>query len=467
MSPQKKSPKVEHRQVLVVRGMTCRSCEILVEHKLKTVPGVTEVRTSERRGEVEVISRGELPKPPLEALREALKGSSYRIAPKEEGRAAVVVEDAPGWQHWFEVGGMLVLVFALYAVLKGTGIFSLSRTTEGALSLSAIFVTGLTAATSTCLAVVGGLLLSVSAKWAENISAPTRWEKFQPLFLFNIGRLLGYFVLGGLVGLLGSTLNFSPNVTGFLTVAIAVVMVILGLNILKILPKQYCTLPLPRRLRQKIARLADSRNPGAALLLGALTFFLPCGFTQSMQLLALGSGSFLAGAMIMLVFALGTLPALLGISIMSSMAEGNFRRHFLQFSGTLVLLLGLFNFNSGLLLAGYDASSILRNPTASATDDPNVKINANGQQIIMMTVTDQGYSPAAFTVEPNRETWIYATAPSGVSGCASMLVDASHNLSVSIKRGENWLGPVRPTKNFVVTCSMGMLRADIYVKRPT
>ena len=78
-----------------------------------------------------------------------------------------------------------------------------------------------------------------------------------------------------------------------------------------------------------------------------LLLFLPCGFTQSLQLVALWE--FLVGGLTMFIFALGTLPALLGISTISATAKGTFSRLFLRFSGTLVLILAVFNLNSGFI----------------------------------------------------------------------------------------------------------------------
>jgi hypothetical protein len=247
---------------------------------------------------------------------------------------------------------------------------------------------------------------------------------------------------------------------------IAAVMVMLGLNILHILPKQYCRLPLPVALQKRIRALSQSQTASGALLLGALTFFLPCGFTQSMQLLALGSGGFLRGGMIMLVFALGTLPSLLGISMISSLIEGRASRWFLSFSGAVVLLLGIMNMQNGLLLMGYDVARLVpgQKTVADDVEDPFVSIDAEGRQIMSMYVTDTGYKPDNFKIRSGLETWVYAIAPNGVSGCAAFLVDATHNLQTPIRKGGNWLGPIgNPKKDFVLTCSMGMLRANVHV----
>ncbi|TSC60827.1 MAG: Heavy metal transport/detoxification protein [Candidatus Peregrinibacteria bacterium Greene0416_62] len=473
--PRRYSPKpiTHRRQVFSVSGMTCRSCELLLERNLKNAPGVLEVLASERRGTVEVLSNPALHAPTLDALNQALHSTKYAL--HEEGNVQSIQEFSEK-PDWTEVGGMLVLVLAGYLLLKRFGLFTLAKNVEDVASLGAVFAVGLVAATSTCLAVVGGLLLAVAAKWTETHQSAGRWERFQPLLSFNAGRLVGYFILGGLVGLLGSAITLTPRGTGMLTLVIAIVMIALGLNILRIVPKRYCTIPLPRAMQRQIHGLSESNHALAPAILGALTFFLPCGFTQSMQLLALGTGNFWQGGIIMLVFALGTLPALLGLSAVSSLAEGRIARWFLTFSGTLVLFLGIFNVQSGLLLTGVDATGIAKSTfgrfasgnmvqQAQGTD-PYVTVDAQGRQIVSMTVSNSGYSPNNFTIDAGRQTWIYAVAPQGVGGCASMLTDPTHNLSTPIAQGGNWLGPiVNPQSDFVLTCSMGMMRADVRVRK--
>ena len=467
--PNNTSPKENlRRQVFVVSGMTCRSCELLIERSLKDVAGVKEVLASERRGTVEVLSDPRLKTPTLEALHDTLP-SRYTL--QKQGAAAAITQAPEEKPDWSEVGGMVVLIVAGYLLLKHFGVFSFAKNAEGIASLGAVFAVGLVAATSTCLAVVGGLLLAVAAKCTETHQSASRWHRFQPLLSFNVGRLAGYFLLGGIVGWIGTAITLSPQGTGILTLVIASVMIMLGLNILRIVPKRYCTIPLPRTMTNHIRSLSESHNMFAPALLGALTFFLPCGFTQSMQLLALGSGGFLQGGIVMLVFALGTLPALLGLSAMSSLAEGKTAHRFLIFSGTMVLILGIFNLQSGLLLSGVDAVGTIRTafgraPAIAQGSNPYVTVDAQGRQIVALTVNNTGYTPASITIDPGRQTWIYAVAPEGVGGCASVLTSPAHNLSTPIARGGNWLGPIEnPRSDFVLTCSMGMMKANVYVRK--
>ena len=110
--------------------------------------------------------------------------------------------------------------------------------------------------------------------------------------------------------------------------------------------------PVPKAVAERIHGLAERGNNQTAFLLGGLTFFLPCGFTQALQLYVLAKGDVLTGGLIMLAFALGTLPALLSLSALSSFAKGVFQRRFLKIAGAAVVVLGLLNIQSGLVLSG-------------------------------------------------------------------------------------------------------------------
>ena len=130
-------------------------------------------------------------------------------------------------------------------------------------------------------------------------------------------------------------------------------MIVLGLQMLGVLSPLGRLMPsVPKAVAERIHGLAERGNNQTAFLLGGLTFFLPCGFTQALQLYVLAKGDVLTGALIMLAFALGTLPALLSLSALSSFAKGGFQRRFLKVAGAAVVVLGFLNIQSGLVLSG-------------------------------------------------------------------------------------------------------------------
>ena len=86
--------------------------------------------------------------------------------------------------------------------------------------------------------------------------------------------------------------------------------------------------------------------------MGLLNGLMPCGPLQTMQVYALGTGSFLAGALSMFLFSLGTVPLLLGFGAISAFLSARFNRRMLKASGVLVMALGLVMFTRGMSLFG-------------------------------------------------------------------------------------------------------------------
>ena len=106
---------------------------------------------------------------------------------------------------------------------------------------------------------------------------------------------------------------------------VGVVMLILGLQLTGVFPRlQSFSFTLPK----SVARVFGIKDDGkeyshrSTMITGALTFFLPCGFTQAMQLYAVSTGSFTQGFLIMGLFALGTSLGLLGVGGLSSIFKG-------------------------------------------------------------------------------------------------------------------------------------------------
>jgi len=202
------------------------------------------------------------------------------------------------------------------------------------------FIIGLIASVSSCLAIVGGLVLSLSAKISQDNVSDTK-----TFLLFHIGRLVSFAVLGGVLGAVGSAIGINFTFTAILGLLASVVMLLLGLNLLGVLAKNKITLPSGIfKFFRKIEH--ETLTP---LIIGFATFFLPCGFTQSMQVAALASGSFMSGLFIMLAFALGTLPMLVLLSFGSaSLAHGKHAPLFFKAAGVVVIGLGLFALLAGL-----------------------------------------------------------------------------------------------------------------------
>jgi sulfite exporter TauE/SafE/copper chaperone CopZ len=443
---------------VIVDGMTGKNSEHMIKQALKEVPGVKSASVHHQRGTTRIHYTFV---PDWSALKEAVADAGFYLRRPDELPQGV----EPAQKKWMEIGGALLIIFAIYKLLQAFDIVSLAPSTSGALSFGGIFVIGLVAGTSSCLAVAGGLMLALAAKHNEMHQAETPWEKFRPLLYFNIGRLVSYFVLGGVVGVIGQSVTLSTKMSGYMSIAVALIMLYLALTILQLIPKGSFPIRPPKKLSHWVANLSESKHPMAPFTLGAMTFFLPCGFTQSLQLVALASGSFITGALTMFTFALGTLPSLIGISAISSTASGAVSRLFLRFSGALVFILALVNLNSGFALTGINlqqalASMINGGGQQTVGAAPSI---VGGTQTIAMKITPGGYEPSIITVKAGVPVkWMIDGA--GAVGCTSGLVVPDLNITKSLTQGINEVDFTAPNPGQIAfSCSMGMVRGTISV----
>ena len=285
-----------------VTGMHCKSCELLLEKSLGTLKNVEKVHASQSKGTVEISYDEKMPDE--KTIESAIKESGYKIGK----------EATPSWFHsdprkYIEIFLIALVFFLLYMVAKKTGVSLPGFGNLSSPTFTVAFLVGVTAGVSSCMALVGGLILGVSAKWNEEHIHASKWHRFEPHLYFGIGRIVGFALLGGVLGLFGSFVSLSPFAIGTLTVATGLIMLLLGVNLSELSPRlSLVSITLPKFLGSGVANNGNPSKHLTALSTGALTFFLPCGFTLAMQAYAITTGSFVTGALIMMAFALGTAP---------------------------------------------------------------------------------------------------------------------------------------------------------------
>jgi sulfite exporter TauE/SafE/copper chaperone CopZ len=323
-----------------VKGMHCAACEYMLEDVFSSVKGVALVKAS--LGDNSVTVSGELPNDSAQFAAElttliAPHGYKILLAPS---RTKVNYRE-------FIVAFPAALTFLIaFFLLQKVGLVNLISSEE--VTLGTAFVVGLIASVSTCLAVVGGLVLSISANAAKH------GGHWQSQALFHVGRLGGFFVLGGVIGALGRVFQLGYMGSAALSIAVALVMFLLGLNLLEVFPfVQKLQLRVPKQFAKYASRFGASSRGVAPLLAGIATFFLPCGFTQSMQVYTLTTGSYVTGGLTMLAFALGTLPMLALLSFGSlEITHKPWKGTFFKATGIVVMVLALFNLWNGLVALG-------------------------------------------------------------------------------------------------------------------
>jgi sulfite exporter TauE/SafE/copper chaperone CopZ len=429
-----------------ISGMHCASCEILIGKELKKISGVNDVQISHKTG-IAHISYNNTP-PSDTAILEAIKTVGYTVG--EAKTLPWISKDKKDYEDFFKAAAIFIVIFL---VVKMLGLTDLAVNTDSK-NLSVALLVGLVAGVSTCMALIGGLVLALSARHSEVHPEATRLQKFRPHLFFNLGRIVGYSFFGGLIGLLGTSIKPSSTTLGIITIIIALVMIFLGLKLIEIFPRlknKSITLPTSIAKIFGLDKNIKEYNHFAATMTGALTFFVPCGFTQAMQIYAVSSGSFLNGALIMGLFALGTAPGLLGVAGLSSFFKGSRARIFFMIAGIAVILFGFFNLsNAKFLLSKENANT----PTVSKD---------NAVQEIRMTQSGRGYNPSKFTIQKGKKVrWIInSTSP---YSCASSIIVPKYGIERDLKSGENII-EFTPRENGTIpfSCSMGMYQGSFQV----
>ena len=222
----------------------------------------------------------------------------------------------------------------------------------------AVFLIGLLGGTH-CLAMCGGIVSAFSFA-APGGTPPATSPHWQLNLAYNLGRISGYGFAGAIVGGIGSLgllLNGALPVQMGLYVAANLMLLALGLYLAGVTG----ALALPERIGQRLwakiqpltRRYLPARSLAQALPLGLLWGFLPCGMVYSALALALLTGSAWRGAMLMLVFGLGTLPNLLAASWLLARFSRVLRGRSLRLvSGLAVCAFALFGLVNATSLGG-------------------------------------------------------------------------------------------------------------------
>lgn len=364
------------------------------------------------------------------------------------------------------------------------------------------FITGLTAGGLSCFAVQGGLL---SGSIAQKVEATARArdgsaafrkkkkkpaaikirpaEMIRPILLFLAAKLLAYTILGFLLGWLGSVFSFSPSVKGFIQLAVGIFLVGNALRMLNVHPIfRYFSFEPPSRLTRYIRQVSKQDNNWLTpIFLGALTVLIPCGVTQSMMAVAIGTGSPWLGAVIMLAFVLGTSPTFAGISWLVTSLSGIFQKYFYRIVAVFVLLLGLYTMNGGLSLVGSPvtlakilrafqsdqlASAYSYNGTGSDINAAGSSVPTVGGNVAQINVLTSGYSPNNLLLPANQPIELHLVTNKTISCTRAFVIPAMNIQEILPATGEKIVNiPAQAagtTLDFM--CSMGMYTGLIQFK---
>lgn len=456
-----------------INGMHCVSCELLLEKELKKIPGLKSCTVSHKRNTAEIVCDNSVTD---DAVNSAIQACGYSLKDTKKHAHNLAQsskhlksgkKDNPNKEQknslidYVQLAYMAIAMFALFYLLNKLEITRYFPNFGDKVNIFIAFLIGFVASISTCLALVGGIVISFGSMVKVNEQGhSTLFARTLPHLYFHAGRIGGFMLLGAILGLIGSKINYSLSFTGFLTIIISVVMLYIGLQILNIVPNiTKLGFHLPKNLSRNIDLLQQSNHHLAPLLIGVMTFFLPCGFTQTMQLAAVVSQNPFTGALIMGAFALGTMPVLLAVGVGSTYAKKSGGTFAVKIIGILILFFSLYSLNSGLVLAGSPITLGFLTSANKVTTDSSI---TDGVQVVKMDV-DWAFTPNEFKVVigvPVR----WEINGINVSGCSNEIVIPSYNIRQKIAQGPNVIEFTPETDGEIpFSCWMGMLNGRFIV----
>lgn len=331
-------------------------------------------------------------------------------------------------------------------------------------SLWTIFLTGLLTGGITCVAVQGGLLVSLIA--TQKAEDPRLSSQIRVVAQFLSGKLIGYAIMGGLLGLLGSVVTFSPKFYGVTQIIAAFFMLGVAGAILEIHPIfRYFLWQGPRSAGKLIRGQSRSSSKFAGLLMGLLTVFIPCGTTQAMMATAAISGQVLKGALVMTIFTIGTMPLFvlfgLGLASIGKLSQKTFGK----LAAGAIAVIALTSLNAGLVLAGSQVypSQMLREVYCTIsfcgvdTSQPTEKV--------AVQITRDGYQVDNTVIKAGKKITVDLNNVSG-GGCQQAFSVPSLGVTQLVGMGESaqisFDAPEKPG-TLAFSCSMGMYEGQFTV----
>jgi sulfite exporter TauE/SafE len=174
-----------------------------------------------------------------------------------------------------------------------------------------------------------------------------------PIFLFLVAKILAYTLLGFLLGALGSVLTLNTAIRAVLLIAIGLFMVGNALRMFNVHPIfRYFAVEPPKFLTRYIRQTAKNADLFTPLFLGALTVLIPCGVTQAMMAVAIGTGDPWQAAGLMFAFTLGTSPVFFIVSYLATSLGSRWEAMFMRLVAVVILFLGAVSIDSGFTLMG-------------------------------------------------------------------------------------------------------------------
>ncbi len=397
------------KQKFQVAGMHCAACELVIEEKLKQLPGVSLVKIDRGNNELTIESKEKISK---EKLNKMFRKNGYEFWDLKPTNSPSLNKEKSNW-IWLPIG--VILGFLLLNSLGLGGLLDINKNS----SWVAFLGFGLIAGFSSCGALMSGIILS----------------RPKDTLKILLGRILGYSSLGIILGTVGQQFRISGLIMNIFMAGVSAVMIVVALQMVGVSWANRIKIGLPKEIHQKILKKE------MAWVLGLLSVFLPCGFTILAESMAMLSGSAISGLVIMFSFVLGTSIPLFLIGKGGEKIIKNQKA-----IGIIILFFVVYN-----LLFQFNFKPTLPRAGNGGFNTEEVK------SVIEAKYTNFGLSPSEITVKKGEKTRLEIEVLVNEYGCMStILLQGLYEKPQTLTKGKTLVMEFTPTKtgNYQFVCAM-------------
>lgn len=338
-------------------------------------------------------------------------------------------------KEFFLIAIIILGILFLLNKVFGYNIFNVIPKIDSSITYSMLFITGFFTSIH-CLSMCGSLNLLAIYNDKKDFSKP---------IFYNLGRLISYTLLGGIVGFLGKTIAFNETISGVVIIISSILMFLMALKILGFINFKFICFG-----RQKF-------SISNAFVIGLLNGLMPCGPLQAMQVYALSTQSFWAGALAMFLFCLGTIPLMLSFGLLFNILKGKWKVLINEISAVLILILSIIMLNRGLLFLNIDFFK------TSDYDNYVAAVMQNDVQVVNFSLKYSSYED--ILVQKNIPVRIIINVEEKyLTECNNEILIPDFNIDEKLHVGENII-EFTPNEvgEYSYTCYMRMIKNNIKV----
>lgn len=422
------------KQIYVkIDGIYCNHCEVTIKNALLEIKNIEDV---EFDGDIASIKYKE--KIDKNKLINVILDKGYIT------KGEYISEDIKKLKSNIKLKEFIIITFFILIIiwtinkLFDFNVFNAIPTIDSNITYGMLFITGLLTSIH-CISMCGAinLVAVINVKSKRNLKNP---------ILYNIGRVLSYTIIGGIVGLIGSVFSISNTLAGIIILIASIIMFLMALDMLGAINLK------------RIKFCSFKRGKHSAFVIGLLNGLMPCGPLQAMQVYALSTGSFISGALSMLLFGIGTVPLMLCTGILLNLVKGKGKIIINKIASVLILLLSLVMLNRALLTFNIDIFKSFNDYgsfTASTIED--------GIQVVKFDLSYDNYQDIILQKDIPVKMIIHVDKKN-LTGCNNEVIINEFNIKQILKEGDNVI-EFTPKKEGTITytCWMNMIKNTIKV----